>query len=175
MTKTAGKMSKPLIALCIAVAAALLIFFGYPLIVCAINYPGLVKEKNRVAEKVEKLGGEVYSSEVKTSTEMFYSGSLRINYVTEYVIVFKSDKTYDELNELIRDQFVCELDRFGRDGFGDRDMLPRKLPEETEGYYTVYFIPRPTIGETGATMLHTYIYADEDDREYINEQLSYGY
>lgn len=164
MTKTAGKKSKPLIALCIAAAAALLIFSGYPLIVCAINYPGLVKERNRVAEEVKKLGGEVYSSRVSASTEMDYFRGDMIYYINEYVIVFKSDKTYEELSEIISEQFVCELDRFGIDGFSDKDMLPRKLPDETDGYYTVYFLPRPLIEETGATRLHTYIYADKDDR-----------
>lgn len=171
-TNVPGKRKKILIAVC-AAAAILLIFLGYPLVIHAINYPAIAKEKNRVTEKIESFGHEVYSSKVFLSTEMEYRGGYRILYYTEYVIIFQSDKNIDELYEEMPSLMMCPLDEAGLWGWGEEEIKSAKLPDETDGYYAAYFSYRTTVSETAGTKLHTFIYADKENRRDINEEIEF--
>lgn len=168
-----GKKKKILKAACIAAAVILLVFLGYPLVIHAVNYPAIIKEKNNVAEKIRSFGGEVYSSKIILSTEMAYEDGYRIMYSTEYVIIFKSEKSIDEINDILRWSLTCPLEEAGQWGFGEEQIKSAKLPDEKEGYYAAYCPYRTTISETAGTKLHTYIYADAENRRDINEELEF--
>ena len=167
------KKKKILRTACIAAAVILLVFLGYPLLVHAVNYPAIIKEKNHVAEKIKSFGGEVYSSKIILSTEMTYEGSYRILYGTEYVIIFKSEKSIEEINGILRWQLTCPLEEAGQWGFGEEQIKSAKLPDDKEGYYATYCPYKTTISETAGTKLHTYIYADAENRMDIKEELEY--
>lgn len=170
--KPADKKKKIFKAVC-AAAVFLLIFLGYPLVIHAINFPAIKKEKNRVVQKIESFGYEIYSSKVILSTEMIYQGGYRILYNTDYVIIFKSDKTIDELYDEMPHLMMCPLDEAGLWGWGGEEIKSAKLPDETDGYYAAYFPYRPTISETAGTKLHTFIYADEENRSEIKKELGF--
>ena len=166
------KKKKIIRAVCV-IAVILLIFLGYPLVIHLINYPAIAKEKNRVVEKIKSFGYEVYSSKIILSTEMAYQGGYRILYGTEYVVIFKSDKTIDELYDEMPHFLMCPLDEAGLWGWGAEEIKSAKLPDETDGYYAAYFPYRTTISETAGTKLHTYFYADAENRGDINEELEF--
>lgn len=173
MKNSVEKSRKKLIAAGIIAAAALLIFLGYPLLFCAINYPGIVKEKDRVMELLGEKGFEVYSGKAFSFAEMEYRGGYLISYITDYVIVFKSDRDineiYDELPFLLVNPLGKRWDMNPRAELADKV----KQPENKEGYYAAWFPCNSTVNETSGTVLHTLFYADEKNREEMKRELGY--
>lgn len=167
------KSSKKLIAAGIIAAAAVLIFLGYPLLFCAVNFHGIEKEKNRVIEVIKEKGGEVYSHKSFVYTEMMYYGGYVISYNTEYVIIFKSDMTIDELNEKFPFQMISPLADTWEWNRNEKLVKRVKQPENKDGYYVSWFPFKPTVDETKATRLHTLFYASRENREDIKKELEF--
>lgn len=172
MAENAGKKKK-LLVIAIIIAAALLIFLCYPLAVHLVNYPGILEEKNNAADKIKALGGEIYSEKVFLSTEMAYYGGYKILYSTEYVIIFKSDMTTYELYDKIPQTYICPFNELELWGFGNERIKSAKQPDQKDGYYAAYFPCFPTAAEMPAAKIHTFIYADSENREDINNELSF--
>lgn len=153
---------KKLIKLTVVIVLVLAVFLGYPLIICCINFPAIEKEKNRVIDIIESFGGEIFSSKVILSTEIDYDRGNRILYGTEYVIIYKSDKTIDEIYEELPWQLSCPLDEVGLWGFGKEQIKSVRQPDQKDGYYLTYFPYKTTISESGGTIIHSFIYGDKD-------------